>query len=92
MKELKEIFDELAKKNNLFLHIKSRIVLNEWEKIVGSHIAKHTIPYIKGNTLIIICDDPMWLMEISFFKDKIKKKFNDLSGIEIVKKVILKRR
>jgi len=92
MKELREILDELARRNKLFLQIKSRMVLREWEGIVGEHVARHTTPFINGNTLVITCDDPIWLMEISFFKDEIKRKFNDLAGIEIVKKVVLKRR
>ncbi len=92
MKVFKEIFDELAKQKDLFFRIKSRMVLREWEKIVGKRIAKHTIPQIKEDALIVICDDPIWLTEISFFKDEIKRRFNELAGIEVVKKVILKRR
>ena len=92
MKEFREIFDELAREKSLFFQIKSRMILKEWPKIVGERIAKHTVPYVNGDVLIITCDDPIWLMELSFFKNEIKKKFNELAGIDVVRKVVLKRR
>ncbi len=42
---------------------------NVWEDVVGSKIALHAKPArIKGKTLFIEVDDPLWLAQIKYMK------------------------
>lgn len=57
------------------------ILTDEWKRIVGEAISKHTRPgRIEGQTLIIYVDNSVWLSELSRFSSgellaKIKERF-----------------
>lgn len=59
-------------------------IKRSWTEIVGEQISSHTLPVaLKDGELTINVDSPLWLQQVSFFKDEIKRKLGpfEITGI-----------
>ncbi len=89
MEDLKNILDEILKKNNLFVDFKLKKIQTKWKEIAGEKIYQVTKPEkIDKNVLIILCNHPGWVTTLNQFKSELLKKiiaFSQLSDIIDIK-------
>jgi len=88
------IFYEAAKQNNFFKKLLLKIILDDWENIVGSILAQKTWPLeLKDGVLKIAHQDPIFASELILRQREILEKLNlMLKGIDTVKTIKLIRR
>jgi predicted nucleic acid-binding Zn ribbon protein len=85
-KELNSILETSIRSLGLSHGIAQGKVLNEWNTIVGEHIANVTKPErFDKDTLIISVTSSAWRNELLFYKENILKKIATLVGDGIVK-------
>jgi len=90
MNSFKRLIDKLAKKSGVFSEIKVRLILDEWDDIIGSPLSNKTKPVaLKGGVLYVLCEDPLWAQELRFYtKDiliKLKSKLRDTRDVNAIK-------
>ncbi|MCX6357416.1 MAG: DUF721 domain-containing protein [Candidatus Aureabacteria bacterium] len=68
-----DVLDTLLRKLGLDKKARDARIVQEWERIVGPTIARHSAPAgMRGKILIVNVDSSVWLAELSrFFKEKI---------------------
>ena len=65
--------------------IREHRILIHWIKIVGPRVAAHTTPdALSKGTLWVRVDSSSWMHQLSFLKEEIRAKANELCGEEIV--------
>ncbi|MCB0329282.1 MAG: DUF721 domain-containing protein [Bdellovibrionales bacterium] len=58
--------------------------VTHWHEIVGSRIARHAKPLkVVRGTLFVQVENPIWAQELSFFKDTMLSRLQDLVGSEM---------
>jgi len=57
-------------------------IAHDWDRIVGSKIAKHCTPVsVRGKILVVNVDSSVWLAELTqFFKDKMLEEIHNEAG------------
>ena len=79
------------KKYGLFDKIKEQELFSGWESVVGERVAAHAKPtFFKFGKLFVSVDNPTWLSELRFLKEKLKKQINGQLGADKVKDIIFK--
>jgi len=88
------IFYETAKRNEFFKNLFLKMILNDWDSIVGDLLAQKTQPLrLKERVLIVSYQDSIFASEVILKKKEIIKKLNEkLNGIYIVESIKLVRR
>jgi hypothetical protein len=62
-----------------------------WSEVVGPTYAENTRPSkIKNKKLTVTVTDPIWLQELSFFKETILEKLNQKLGRKAVNRIDIK--
>jgi len=88
LKKLGEILETFIEKNRNLERLKIFPIIAAWKEIVGENIAMKAKVYdFRKGELIIVCDDPMWRVEMELRKDYLVKKMNEYIGRELVKKI-----
>ena len=65
--------------------------LKRWPEIVGSRIAEHTEPlYIVDHHLYVSAKGSVWCQELSFCKNEIIEKLNEIIGHRLIKDIKFK--
>jgi|SRR6056297_3499268 len=90
MNSFKGLIDKLAKKSGVFSEIKVRLILEEWDEIIGSPLSSKTKPVaLRGGVLYILCEDPLWAQELRFYTaellKKLKAKLKDTRDVKSIK-------
>lgn len=89
---LRQLFEELSIRQPLFFELKIKMLLSEWDKIVGPVIAKHTkVEKVENGTVYVVCDDSLWMAELSMQKDRLLRILNEKSGKELFKDIRFRR-
>ncbi len=92
MKRIGDVFEELSKSVPLFSEIKVRLIVSEWREIVGDLIARHTkVKKVENGVVYVLCDDPIWVAELSLQRRKIVEKLNKKAGENIFRDVVFRR-
>src|SRR6056297_2990200 len=94
MNSFKSLIDKLAVRSGVFSEIKVRLILEEWDEIIGSPLSNKTKPVaLKGGVLYILCEDPLWAQELRFYTRDIIKKLRmklketrDINTIKIIRR------
>ena len=85
---LKDIIAKLAGDGALPFNPDDARIWKVWEDVVGPGISRHAQPlWIKEGRLRIEVSDPIWLQELSFLKEDIRKKLNKRLSREVVTKM-----
>ncbi len=93
MKRISEVIDNLVSSNPKLRKLKLFSVKAAWEQAVGSVVSKRAkVADIIGNTLVILCKDPMWMGEVLLRKKKILEKMNKIFGKEVFTEIKIKQR
>ncbi|HAA82100.1 MAG: hypothetical protein JG779_161 [Thermotoga sp.] len=88
----RQLLDELSTRQPLFFELKIKMLLSEWDKIVGPVIARHTkVEKVENGTVYVVCDDSLWMTELSMQKDRLLKILNERSGRELFKDIRFRR-
>ena len=85
---LKEAINKLLDSYQLKGKMKTVELINQWEKLVGPMIARHTKDiYMNGSTLVLKFDSAPLKQEVSMMKTRLIKHLNESLGEEVIKDV-----
>ena len=85
---IKDVIANLLKGTDLPFNPDDARVWEVWDDSVGKIVADHARPaYIKKGLLRVEVTDPIWLQELEFAAESIRKKLNKNMGREAVKKI-----
>lgn len=88
---IKQAIDQLLKVYKLDERIAEKVLINSWETVMGSMIAKHTKDiYISKQQLFVTLDSSALRNELSLGKSKIVKLLNEVAGKEVINEIVLK--
>lgn len=83
-----QIFDGLVANSGLFRKLRVLELNNDWSKIVGEAISKHSsISDYSDGLLSVTVDDGQWLHELKLREHQFLLKINETIGIKVVKKI-----
>ena len=85
---LKEALNQLLDSYKLKSKVKSVELIGQWEKLVGSMIAKHTKDiYLRDSVLIWKFDSSALKQEVTMMKSRMIKHLNKEMGEELIKDI-----
>lgn len=91
MYELRSVIDKTLKRLGLKNRLSEFSIMENWDIIVGSNIAKHTsVHSMHGGVLFVLVDNPVWMHNLSMNALNIKKKLNSSIGAKVVKEIRFK--
>jgi len=83
-----EILFSAFKKRGLAARLEENALMKLWPKAVGAQIAAQTEPESwRAGTLFVKTTSPVWVQQLHFMKDDIRKKLNDLAGRAAVREL-----
>ncbi len=78
-------FGSVLKRHGIAKEIREHRLLLQWEKVVGPRVANRTLPdRLDKGVLWVRVETSSWMHQLSFMKDDIIAKANELCGEEIV--------
>ena len=91
---MEELFEELARKKDFFREMYTRIVLKDWENVVGEKMARHVLPKkVELGVLYLSYDDPLFANEVRMRGEEIIRILNErLKGISKIDRIKFVRR
>jgi len=92
MQRLNDVFKEFAKTNDVFKRLYVNVIAkDEFLKIIGKPFNEYCrVKNFYNGTVIIECDDNIYVTELNFFKEKIREELNKKIGFYAVNKVVIK--
>lgn len=88
MEKIKDSVEHFLKKAGLREQLNKRFFLDLWDRVVGEHITRHTLPLtIKGKKMFVEVTDSVWLYHLTALKSRIIKDFNSAAGAEIIEEI-----
>jgi predicted nucleic acid-binding Zn ribbon protein len=89
-KNLKDVLEQLYKAYGWTEKMDGVRIINAWDKVVGSIIAKHTLNlYVKNRILYVDVDSSALKNEIFMERSVIARKLNDEIGKKVINEIIL---
>lgn len=83
------IFPAMLRGMNLGNEFKQRLVLHDWEKIVGRDIAMHARPVkLEFRRLFIRTTHPAWAEQLKYMEYQLKAKINKYAGADVVRELV----
>lgn len=88
---LGEIIQEYLNALKINKKIKEVRVINQWEEIIGTAIAKRTDRLlIKNKILFIYMNSSVARNELMMIRDGLKRKINERAGEELIHKIVVR--
>jgi predicted nucleic acid-binding Zn ribbon protein len=85
---LKDILRELLRSADLPFNPEDGRIWRVWDDVVGEAVARNAQPlWVKDRRLRVKVSDPIWLQELSFMEESLRKKLNDRLGRKAVDKI-----
>lgn len=82
---VQEILSELKKKSEIGLQLEYAQIWDEWESLVGVHLARHSHPMtVKEGVLYVHAERSPWMHKLAYEKWNILKRINKLANKELV--------
>jgi hypothetical protein len=83
-----EILYAALKRRGMAAKLEENAVLKFWPKAVGKQIAAQTQPGIlRGGTLFVKTTSSVWVQQLHFMKEEIRRKLNELAGRVAIKEI-----
>ncbi|KAF0130416.1 MAG: hypothetical protein FD155_1716 [Bacteroidetes bacterium] len=83
--------EEFLKTYNLQDRIDGIRIIQAWEQVVGTMIAKHTTDlFVQKKTLFVYIDSPAIRHELSYAKTQIIKNLNQAVGKDVIIELVLR--
>lgn len=90
LQRLSSTLGGLLKARGMLSRLSEFRIFGQWEKTVGSLIARHASPVsLRGTRLFLAVDSPAWMQQLSLLKPEIIGKVNAALGKEAVKDITL---
>lgn len=87
---LKEAINQLLDSYKIKNKLKAVELTNQWPKLVGPMIARHTKElYMKQDTLVLKFDSAPLKQEVAMMKTRLMVRLNEALGEEIIKDIVL---
>jgi hypothetical protein len=88
MQSIGEILFAALKRRGMALKLEENAVLKHWPEAVGRQIVLQTQPdCLKNGTLFVKTTASVWVQQLHFMKDDIRRKLNELAGKETIKDI-----
>ena len=85
---LRDIIARLLEDGTLPFNPEDARIWEEWDRVVGPSISNNARPsWIKNGVLRVRVSDPIWLQELKFLEEDIRRELNETLGREAVKKI-----
>jgi predicted nucleic acid-binding Zn ribbon protein len=85
---LKEIVKEILKDGTVPFNPEDMEIWRVWDEVVGPVVSRHAQPaWFDKGCLRVMVSDPIWLQELRFSVDEIKKGLNSKLGRGAVKHI-----
>lgn len=85
---LKDILAQLLRSADLPFNPEDALIWQVWDEVVGDTVARNAQPlWVKNRRLRVKVSDPIWLQELSFIEERIRKKLNERLGRKAVEKI-----
>ncbi|MCX6338324.1 MAG: DUF721 domain-containing protein [Candidatus Aureabacteria bacterium] len=86
---ISDVLSGVLKKLGLQHRVRVARIAQDWERLVGSKIARHCRPVaVRGGTLVVNVDSSVWLSELSnFFKEKMLEQIHSEPGGKGIKHI-----
>lgn len=89
--KLGDVIKEIIAEFNLGKKLNEARIIGSWEKIAGTMIARHTVQLrIVNQVLFVEVDSAALRNELTYSREKIRKKLNKIAGEELLKEVVFK--
>jgi predicted nucleic acid-binding Zn ribbon protein len=86
-----EILRELLKDMNIEHKLQESRIINSWEDLLGTKIARNTSNmYIKGKVLFVYLKSPVVRNELMMLKSSIVHKLNERAGAPIIDDIVFR--
>jgi hypothetical protein len=83
-----EILFKALKRRGMAVKLEDNAVLKLWPKAVGRQIAGQSQPdCLRGGTLFVKTISSVWVQQLHFMKEDIRRKLNELAGKETIKEI-----
>jgi predicted nucleic acid-binding Zn ribbon protein len=88
LSSLKDVMDSIFCDPGSPISVEKRQIYKAWQEVMGPSISKYCHPewFIRGE-LGIGVSDPIWLQEMEFRKDEIKRRLNQRLGTDHIKRL-----
>jgi predicted nucleic acid-binding Zn ribbon protein len=88
MQSVGDILFAALKRRGMAAKLEENAVLKYWPQAVGRQIILQTQPdCLKNGTLFVKTTAPVWVQQLHFMKEDIRRKLNNLAGKETVKDI-----
>jgi hypothetical protein len=88
MQSIGEILFAALKRRGMAVKLEENAVLKMWPEAVGRQIVLQTqTDCLKNGILFVKTTAPVWVQQLHFMKEDIRRKLNDLAGKETIKDI-----
>lgn len=88
LQSIGEILFSALKRRGMAAKLEENAVLKLWPKAVGQQIVLQTEPdSLRNGTLFIKTTSSVWVQQLHFMKEEIRRKLNELAGKEVIKEI-----
>jgi len=88
LQSIGEILFSVLKKRGMAEKLAESAVIKLWPKAVGPQIAAQTEPdSLRSGTLFVKATSSVWVQQLHFMKEDIRRKMNELAGREAIKEI-----
>jgi predicted nucleic acid-binding Zn ribbon protein len=90
---LKDIIADLLSSSDLPFNPEDALIWRVWDEVVGDMVARNASPvWIKKGRLRVKVSDPIWLQELSFMEETLRRNLNKRLGRKAIDKIEFKMR
>jgi predicted nucleic acid-binding Zn ribbon protein len=88
LQSIGEILFSVLKKRGMADKLEENALIKLWPKAVGPQIAAQTEPEtLRSGTLFVKTTSSVWVQQLHFMKEDIRRKMNELAGWEAIKEI-----
>lgn len=85
-----DILAQMTQTTPLGLNLEQARIWENWEQLVGKHLAAHSRPFnIKDGQLRISVTSAVWMHKLSYIKWDLLRRINRMAGKELVSDIFL---
>lgn len=85
-----DILAAMQHKSALGAHLEHARIWEQWERLVGAHLAGHTRPHsVKDKQLRVLVESPVWMHKLSYLKWDLLRRINRMAGKELLSDIFM---
>ncbi len=88
MKKIGPVIEQLLRRHNLWQGYQQVLIIESWDRIVGSQLSEVTIAdRFNNGVLRVKVKDSVWAYHLTMLKPQLVKKLNHFAGGNIIKDI-----